>query len=165
MSFKWNYRFKPRSEHVHAICDRSYLEPVNRATAAREFRVFHAALHSLNSAYRESVSINAWRYTPLNILFPVYAHCCDFVFCTIYLHVFFTTFTWTKVIHVHLCLFLHSPLIWFISLPTFLDTLSLLLPSKELKLKLFKPFTAESSAARLITLTYHPLEVFHIFTY
>lgn len=32
------------------------LEPVNRATAAREFRVFHAALHSLNSAYRDSVS-------------------------------------------------------------------------------------------------------------
>uniref|UniRef100_A0A8C9Y3E1 Ubiquitin-like protein 7 n=1 Tax=Sander lucioperca TaxID=283035 RepID=A0A8C9Y3E1_SANLU len=30
-------------------------EPVNRATAAREFRVFHAALHSLNSAYRDSV--------------------------------------------------------------------------------------------------------------
>lgn len=34
----------------------SSLEPVNRATAAREFRVFHAALHSLNSAYRDSVS-------------------------------------------------------------------------------------------------------------
>lgn len=34
----------------------SPLEPVNRATAAREFRVFHAALHSLNSAYRDSVS-------------------------------------------------------------------------------------------------------------
>lgn len=32
------------------------LEPVNRATAAREFRVFHAALHSLNSTYRDSVS-------------------------------------------------------------------------------------------------------------
>lgn len=31
-------------------------EPVNRATAAREFRVFHAALHSLNSTYRDSVS-------------------------------------------------------------------------------------------------------------
>uniref|UniRef100_H3D339 Ubiquitin-like protein 7 n=1 Tax=Tetraodon nigroviridis TaxID=99883 RepID=H3D339_TETNG len=30
-------------------------EPVNRATAAREFRVFHAALHSLNSTYRDSV--------------------------------------------------------------------------------------------------------------
>uniref|UniRef100_A0A8D3C8S5 Ubiquitin-like protein 7 n=1 Tax=Scophthalmus maximus TaxID=52904 RepID=A0A8D3C8S5_SCOMX len=30
-------------------------EPVNRATAAREFRVFHAALHSLNSSYRDSV--------------------------------------------------------------------------------------------------------------
>ncbi|TKS69834.1 Ubiquitin-like protein 7 [Collichthys lucidus] len=30
-------------------------EPVNRATAAREFRVFNAALHSLNSAYRDSV--------------------------------------------------------------------------------------------------------------
>ncbi|XP_030579820.1 ubiquitin-like protein 7 [Archocentrus centrarchus] len=30
-------------------------EPVNRVTAAREFRVFHAALHSLNSAYRDSV--------------------------------------------------------------------------------------------------------------
>ncbi|KAM6950547.1 ubiquitin-like protein 7 isoform 2-T2 [Lycodopsis pacificus] len=30
-------------------------EPVNRGTAAREFRVFHAALHSLNSAYRDSV--------------------------------------------------------------------------------------------------------------
>lgn len=29
---------------------------MNRATAAREFRVFHAALHSLNSAYRDSVS-------------------------------------------------------------------------------------------------------------
>uniref|UniRef100_A0A671VJN9 Ubiquitin-like protein 7 n=1 Tax=Sparus aurata TaxID=8175 RepID=A0A671VJN9_SPAAU len=34
----------------------SNAEPVNRATAAREFRVFHAALHSLNSAYRDSVS-------------------------------------------------------------------------------------------------------------
>ncbi|XP_076012319.1 ubiquitin-like protein 7 [Genypterus blacodes] len=33
----------------------SFSEPVNRATAAREFRVFHAALHSLNSAYRDSV--------------------------------------------------------------------------------------------------------------
>ncbi|XP_028257025.1 ubiquitin-like protein 7b [Parambassis ranga] len=33
----------------------SSTEPVNRATAAREFRVFHAALHSLNSAYRDSV--------------------------------------------------------------------------------------------------------------
>ncbi|TNM90341.1 hypothetical protein fugu_002630 [Takifugu bimaculatus] len=33
----------------------SSAEPVNRATAAREFRVFHAALHSLNSAYRDSV--------------------------------------------------------------------------------------------------------------
>lgn len=31
-------------------------EPVNRVTAAREFRVFHAALHSLSSAYRDSVS-------------------------------------------------------------------------------------------------------------
>uniref|UniRef100_A0A669FCS2 Ubiquitin-like protein 7 n=1 Tax=Oreochromis niloticus TaxID=8128 RepID=A0A669FCS2_ORENI len=30
-------------------------EPVNRVTAAREFRVFHAALHSLSSAYRDSV--------------------------------------------------------------------------------------------------------------
>ncbi|XP_029954369.1 ubiquitin-like protein 7b isoform X2 [Salarias fasciatus] len=30
-------------------------EPVNRATAAREFRLFNAALHSLNSAYRDSV--------------------------------------------------------------------------------------------------------------
>lgn len=30
-------------------------EPVNRATAAREFRVFHAALHSLNSSYRDAV--------------------------------------------------------------------------------------------------------------
>nr|XP_043885472.1 ubiquitin-like protein 7 [Solea senegalensis] len=30
-------------------------EPVNRAAAAREFRVFHAALHSLNSSYRDSV--------------------------------------------------------------------------------------------------------------
>ncbi|CAG5852806.1 unnamed protein product [Menidia menidia] len=30
-------------------------EPVNKANAAREFRVFHAALHSLNSAYRDSV--------------------------------------------------------------------------------------------------------------
>ncbi|XP_076610830.1 ubiquitin-like protein 7b [Chaetodon auriga] len=30
-------------------------EPVNRSAAAREFRVFHAALHSLNSAYRDSV--------------------------------------------------------------------------------------------------------------
>uniref|UniRef100_A0A3Q3KQM7 Ubiquitin-like protein 7 n=1 Tax=Mastacembelus armatus TaxID=205130 RepID=A0A3Q3KQM7_9TELE len=30
-------------------------EPVNRATAAREFRVFHAALHSLNSTYRDAV--------------------------------------------------------------------------------------------------------------
>uniref|UniRef100_A0A8C6KPL3 Ubiquitin-like protein 7 n=1 Tax=Nothobranchius furzeri TaxID=105023 RepID=A0A8C6KPL3_NOTFU len=30
-------------------------EPVNRATAAREFKVFHAALHSLSSAYRDSV--------------------------------------------------------------------------------------------------------------
>uniref|UniRef100_A0A3B3HR12 Ubiquitin-like 7b (bone marrow stromal cell-derived) n=1 Tax=Oryzias latipes TaxID=8090 RepID=A0A3B3HR12_ORYLA len=30
-------------------------EPVNRVTAAREFRVFHAALHSLNSAYRDAV--------------------------------------------------------------------------------------------------------------
>uniref|UniRef100_A0A668W3I8 Ubiquitin-like protein 7 n=1 Tax=Oreochromis aureus TaxID=47969 RepID=A0A668W3I8_OREAU len=29
--------------------------PVNRVTAAREFRVFHAALHSLSSAYRDSV--------------------------------------------------------------------------------------------------------------
>ncbi|KAG8001404.1 Ubiquitin-like protein 7 [Nibea albiflora] len=33
----------------------SNAEPVNRATAAREFRVFNAALHSLNSAYRDSV--------------------------------------------------------------------------------------------------------------
>lgn len=31
-------------------------EPVNRVTAAREFRVFHAALHSLNSTYRDAVS-------------------------------------------------------------------------------------------------------------
>uniref|UniRef100_A0A668AWJ6 Ubiquitin-like protein 7 n=1 Tax=Myripristis murdjan TaxID=586833 RepID=A0A668AWJ6_9TELE len=41
-------------------------EPVNRATAAREFRVFHAALHSLNSAYRDSVSREyhiAWQST------------------------------------------------------------------------------------------------------
>lgn len=38
------------------VCASSSLEPVNRATAAREFRVFHAALHSLNSAYRDSVS-------------------------------------------------------------------------------------------------------------
>ncbi|XP_024911319.1 ubiquitin-like protein 7 isoform X1 [Cynoglossus semilaevis] len=30
-------------------------EPVNKANAAREFRVFHAALHSLNSSYRDSV--------------------------------------------------------------------------------------------------------------
>ncbi|KAM7014691.1 ubiquitin-like protein 7 isoform 2-T2 [Tautogolabrus adspersus] len=30
-------------------------EPVNRANAAREFRVFHAALHSLNSTYRDSI--------------------------------------------------------------------------------------------------------------
>lgn len=30
-------------------------EPVNRVTASREFRVFHAALHSLNSAYRDAV--------------------------------------------------------------------------------------------------------------
>uniref|UniRef100_A0A3Q3F219 Ubiquitin-like protein 7 n=1 Tax=Labrus bergylta TaxID=56723 RepID=A0A3Q3F219_9LABR len=30
-------------------------EPVNRANAAREFRVFHAALHSLNSSYRDSI--------------------------------------------------------------------------------------------------------------
>lgn len=33
----------------------SAAEPVNRATAAREFRVFHAALHSLNSSYRDAV--------------------------------------------------------------------------------------------------------------
>lgn len=33
-----------------------FAEPVNRVTAAREFRVFHAALHSLNSAYRDAVS-------------------------------------------------------------------------------------------------------------
>lgn len=38
------------------VCVFSSLEPVNRANAAREFRVFHAALHSLNSAYRDSVS-------------------------------------------------------------------------------------------------------------
>lgn len=38
------------------VCVSSTSEPVNRATAAREFRVFHAALHSLNSAYRDSVS-------------------------------------------------------------------------------------------------------------
>ncbi|XP_059928031.1 ubiquitin-like protein 7b isoform X1 [Gadus macrocephalus] len=31
-------------------------EPVNRATAVREFRVFHAALHSVNTAYRDSVT-------------------------------------------------------------------------------------------------------------
>ncbi|KAJ3593083.1 hypothetical protein NHX12_005420 [Muraenolepis orangiensis] len=30
-------------------------EPVNRATAVREFRVFHAALHSVNTAYKDSV--------------------------------------------------------------------------------------------------------------
>ncbi|XP_034042580.1 ubiquitin-like protein 7b isoform X2 [Thalassophryne amazonica] len=30
-------------------------EAVNRATAAREFRVFHTALHSLNSTYRDAV--------------------------------------------------------------------------------------------------------------
>lgn len=38
------------------VCVISSTEPVNRATAAREFRVFHTALHSLNSAYRDSVS-------------------------------------------------------------------------------------------------------------
>ncbi|TNN34670.1 Ubiquitin-like protein 7 [Liparis tanakae] len=38
-----------------SIPDPELIEPVNRATAAREFRVFHAALHSLNSAYRDSV--------------------------------------------------------------------------------------------------------------
>lgn len=49
--YKWNW--KSDCEHVSALCSP---EPVNRATAAREFRVFHAALHSLNSAYRDSVS-------------------------------------------------------------------------------------------------------------
>lgn len=44
------------SEHVCVCVCFFFLEPVNRATAAREFRVFHAALHSLNSAYRDSVS-------------------------------------------------------------------------------------------------------------
>nr|XP_057944434.1 ubiquitin-like protein 7 isoform X2 [Doryrhamphus excisus] len=33
----------------------SIAEPVNRATAAREFRMLHAALHSLHSTYRDSV--------------------------------------------------------------------------------------------------------------
>ncbi|XP_077451073.1 ubiquitin-like protein 7b [Stigmatopora argus] len=33
----------------------SVAEPVNRATASREFRMLHAALHSLHSTYRESV--------------------------------------------------------------------------------------------------------------
>ncbi|XP_061524494.1 ubiquitin-like protein 7 isoform X2 [Phycodurus eques] len=32
----------------------SIAEPVNRATAAREFRMLHAALHSLHSTYRDS---------------------------------------------------------------------------------------------------------------
>lgn len=53
------------------------LEPVNRATAAREFRVFHAALHSLNSTYRDSVSgthrNTCWKWkekkTPLRSFF------------------------------------------------------------------------------------------------
>ncbi|XP_061567297.1 ubiquitin-like protein 7b [Cololabis saira] len=33
----------------------SIAEPVNKPNAAREFRLFHAALHSLNSTYRDSV--------------------------------------------------------------------------------------------------------------
>uniref|UniRef100_A0A674PR27 Ubiquitin-like protein 7 n=1 Tax=Takifugu rubripes TaxID=31033 RepID=A0A674PR27_TAKRU len=43
---------------IHVLkktCRCFHPQPVNRATAAREFRVFHAALHSLNSAYRDSV--------------------------------------------------------------------------------------------------------------
>ncbi|KAG7281390.1 hypothetical protein CRUP_020802 [Coryphaenoides rupestris] len=37
------------------VNDPELIEPVNRATAAREFRVFHAALHSVNTAYKDSV--------------------------------------------------------------------------------------------------------------
>ena len=44
------------TENLNLIVCLSSPEPVNRATAAREFRVFHAALHSLNSSYRDSVS-------------------------------------------------------------------------------------------------------------
>lgn len=50
------------------MCVFSSLEPVNRATAAREFRVFNAALHSLNSAYRDSVSRRqTYTHTHMNI--------------------------------------------------------------------------------------------------
>lgn len=53
---------------------------MNRVTAVREFRVFHTALHSVNSAYRDSVSTNTYRSCcgsfsePQNLVLPPKAH-------------------------------------------------------------------------------------------